>query len=80
MKSCAFKSAIFRCLKIGIFVLNIIFVRIKQFFLAIVCALHKQRSHLVKVNEKIQKRKLEFRKATISVIIFTKGKSHLCAE
>jgi hypothetical protein len=34
----------------------------------------------VKVNEKIQKRKLEFRKATISVIIFPKGESPLRAE
>jgi len=45
-----------------------------------VCALHEQCSHLVKLNEKIQKCKFEFRKATLSVIIFPEGASPLRAE
>jgi hypothetical protein len=45
-----------------------------------VCAQHEQCSHLVKLVEKIQKCKFEFRKARLSVIIFPEGVSPLRAE
>jgi hypothetical protein len=49
-------------------------------FIYIVCALHEQCSHLVKLVEKIQKCKFEFRKARLSVIIFPEGARPLRAE
>jgi hypothetical protein len=49
-------------------------------FIQVVCAQHEQRSHLVKLNEKIQKCKFEFRKARLSVNIFPEGESPLRAE
>jgi hypothetical protein len=52
----------------------------KQLLIANVCALHEQSSHLVKLVEKIQKCKFEFRKARLSVIIFPEGARPLRAE